>query len=165
MNETELFLSEFGEIPELESGKNVSTKEILDRIKEYLNSDGDEVMNYHFLELLSMYPDSFLMRDMSETLKRVITAYYIWNFQKPLQEYNRALAEWERDKYSRKKPVLSDHKPYYSYDRLAVLFGRSKSSIHEAISQFKDEYERLYFKRKDEYAEFLEWKKTQRIKE
>jgi hypothetical protein len=158
VNETEWLLKAFGEIPKLETCENVSAQEIIDRVKDFKEKCDDDLMPFNFIELLSMYPESYCKRDMSETLKRLITAEYVFGVQNPLESYERAIKEG-------RKPDKNDavFKPYYSYDYLAILFGRSKSSIHEAISQFKVEYENLYFKRKDEYAEFQEWKKQNNV--
>ncbi len=160
MNETELILKEFGEMPEFESGENVSLKELTEKIRKFLEKFQEDLAPVQFLEILIMYPESLCKRDMSDTLKRVITAYYTWGVQKPLCDYEQSLDEWEKKKIGNKPEKNKWFDPYFSYDQISVLFGRSKASIHEAISQFKNEYEQLYFKQKDELAEFQAWKKT-----
>jgi hypothetical protein len=164
MNETEWLLKAFGELPELETCENVSAQEIIDKVKDFREKCDEDLMPYNFIELLSMYPKSFCKRDMSETLKRIITAEYVFGVQNPLESYELSVKEWKEGKRS-EKPDKNDEvfKPYYSYEYLSVLFGRSKASIHEAISQFKVEYENLYFKRKDEYNEFQAWKKAKEL--
>jgi len=91
-------------------GKMRSFYERLDKVA---NAD-NEFAPMDFLELLTYYPASMCSFHMNETLKLLISIFYLWDKQKESGE--------EGDDYEG-----------YSMDYLSLIFDRSKSSIHQAI--------------------------------
>ena len=97
-------------------------KGFMDRLKDH-HGEFTDLMPIEFLEKLMEYPFSMCRDDMTLTLKELIADTYFEGIEKPL-------ADAKYSKYS--DPNI---KPYYSFDDLAVLFDRSKASIHEAIKE------------------------------
>jgi hypothetical protein len=116
--------------PEFETDLgNLTAKNILDKINSFRerNEKGlEELADGDFLELLKTYPVSMCQRSMTDKLELLIALHYF--FCKPTpEEVKRAR---EQDKY-----IWEGH----SFDYLSLIFDRSKSSIHEAISHKEHE--------------------------
>ena len=99
------------------SPHSLKANEIMDKIRDFYarweKSGYDDLAPLYFVELLKFYPVSICKRDMSDTLKTLITLAYFDSKPSP------------RDK----EPIWEG----FSYDDLSLIFCRSKASIHDAI--------------------------------
>jgi len=118
-------------LPKVETINGLSAKDIMDKIRSFYfrleqsHSQTIEEAPDYFLELLYHYPKSVCSRKLSDTLKLLIALYYLES--KPeYQEYK-----------------SNDPWPGYSYEDLALIFDRSKATIHGAIKQKETEAKRL----------------------
>jgi hypothetical protein len=103
---------------------DLATQQIIDKIKAFYvryEKDRSEVSDFaegYFLELLAYFPVSMCSYSMSEDLKLVIALIYFSS--KPTeQELEKENDPWEG----------------YSYEDLALVFDRSKATIHQSIKQ------------------------------
>jgi hypothetical protein len=94
-----------------------------ERLEKVANAD-NELAPMDFLELLTYYPTSICSFHMNETLKLLISIFYLWDKQKESEEKENGYEG-------------------YSMDYLALIFDRSKSSIHEAVRQKGEEAKQL----------------------
>ncbi len=97
---------------------NLTAKQIIDKIEGFYRrvlSNWDDFSEGNFLELLASYPVSMCSYTMTEPLKLIVALLYFES--KP--ENHKINNSWKG----------------YSFDELAVIFDRSKATIHEAINQ------------------------------
>lgn len=115
-------------IPPFENLNGVDAATMHSKIREFrerlpkCNCDLEEFFEGYFLELLHFYPNSFCAYGMNDTLKLLISIYY-HDSKLDAEEWN--LNEKDTPGFSAVKGM--------SYEDLAILFVRSKASIHEAI--------------------------------
>jgi hypothetical protein len=115
-------------LPPIENVEGLTAEDIMEKIRAFYirfeKYDGEcqDFMESYFLELLSNYPKSLCTRNMTESLKQLITIMYLAS--KP--ERKRA-GDWDG----------------YSYEDLAVMFDISKATVHEAIRQKEAEVKEL----------------------
>ncbi|MGA2523566.1 MAG: hypothetical protein ABSF65_05365 [Candidatus Bathyarchaeia archaeon] len=106
---------------------NLTAKQLLDKINAfYQRYDiegplGDEAESY-FLQLMQAYPVSMCAYSTSEALKLTIALIYFDS--KPTEE---------------EKSKANDQYEGYSCEDLALIFDRSKATIHAAIEGKEDE--------------------------
>lgn len=109
---------------------NVTVQEILDKIKDFLNSDPLDEHYIIFVHYLAKYPVSMCKRQVSPVLKLLIGFHY-------------RLGQILKEEYEKVSPV--------SIVELAQIFGRSKATIHEYIKQTEPLWK--------EFQDFLEKQK------
>lgn len=126
----EILRSEGNEIPPIETDiSDVTKEEIIDKVKEFqskferITSNDDEFAPFYFVELLANYPVSLCKRQMTDTLKLLMALFYFHSKPSPEE----------------KEPVWNG----FSYENLALIFARSKASIHGAIRQKQAEAEAI----------------------
>jgi len=123
-----LTLSE-GEPIVAEDMSNVTIQEIIDKIKDFIDSDPiDENYNI-FLHYLANYPVSMCKRQVSPTLKFLIGFHY--HFGQMIKE--------EYESYEKVNPV--------SVQELAQIFGRSKATVHDCIKDTEEAWKHFLVKR------------------
>jgi hypothetical protein len=107
---------------------SLSATDIINRIKSFISdyenakSNATEEFHFDFLELMSIYPVSMCQREMTDTLKLIISLYYV--------DSKQLAKKWQEEDPNDKDPWKG-----YSYEHLALLFSRSKATIHDAIKQ------------------------------
>jgi hypothetical protein len=106
---------------------NLTAKQLLDKINAFYQRYSDESnladeAEGYFLQFLAAYPVSMCSYNMTESLKLTIALVYFDN--KPTEDEKRK----ENDQWEG-----------YSYEDLALIFDRSKASIHAAIEQKETE--------------------------
>lgn len=111
----------------------LTVQEILDKIRDFLNSNSLDEHYVIFLHYLVNYPVSMCKRNVSPVLKQLIGFHY-------------RLGQQHKKEYHKKaKPV--------SMEELAQIFGRSKATIHECVSETETSWkEFLRFKEQQEEA-------------
>jgi predicted DNA-binding protein YlxM (UPF0122 family) len=97
-----------------ESLSSLTVQEILDKIKDFLNSDPIDEHNLIFLYYLAKYPVSMCKRKVSPILKYLIGFHY-------------RLGQMLKKDYGKVSPV--------SMEDLAEIFGRSKATVHDCIRE------------------------------
>ena len=114
--------SEGYDLPAIETDVSTLAKEeIFERVQDFwrrydkITSSDDEFAPVYFVELLAKYPVSLCKRQMTDTLKLLIALFYFDSKPNPEE----------------KEPIWNG----YSYDNLALIFVRSKASIHDAIKE------------------------------
>jgi len=117
----------------VENLSSLTLQEILDKIKDFLNSDPlDEHYNV-FLHYLVNYPVSMCKRKVSPALRYLIGFHY-------------RLAQMLKKDYGKVNPV--------TMEELAEIFGRSKATIHDCIKETEGAWKDfLQFKKKQEEVE------------
>ena len=112
----------------------LTIQEVLDKIKEFVDSDPDDEQYIVFLLYLAKYPASMCQRKVSPFLKFLIGFHYRFG-----QFY-------KEEHYKKVQPV--------SMEELAQIFGRSKATIHECIQDTEEHWKRfLEFKKREEEIE------------
>jgi hypothetical protein len=88
----------------------------------------------YFLNLIALYPVSMCNRNMTETLKLVVSLFYFGSQPTETEKKKRLKDEVECKELF---PSITPSRVYggYSYDDLAMMFDRTKSAIVEAIKQ------------------------------
>ena len=112
---------------------SLTVQEILDKIKDFL--DSDPIAEHHniFLNYLAKYPVSMCKRQVSPLLKCLVGFHY-------------RLGQMFKEKYKKVDPV--------SMKELAQIFGRSKATIHDCIKDTEEAWKHfLEFKEKQEEIE------------
>jgi hypothetical protein len=100
----------------------LTAQQIIDKIRSFWdrcrkdNSQDSDVAPIDFLELLEAYPVSMCSFHMNDTLKLLVALMY---FDSRDKEENAIPSNWEG----------------YSMDYLALIFDRSKKTIHDAIKE------------------------------
>jgi len=119
-----------------ENLSKVSTQEIVDKIRDFVNTNPiDENYNI-FLHYLANYPVSMCKRQVSSLLKLLIGFHY-------------RFGQMFKDDYETYKNVDS-----ISIRELAEIFGRSKATIHECIQNTEEQWKDfLEFKKREEEIE------------
>jgi predicted DNA-binding protein YlxM (UPF0122 family) len=102
---------------------SLTVNEIMDKIKEFVNSDPDEDKYIPFVQYLAKFPVSLCKRDVSVTLKLIIGYHYILG--------------------SPDEKWINEGAEKFTYDDLSQLFGRSKQTIHTYIHQVEQELKEL----------------------
>jgi len=116
----------------------LTAQQIIDKIRSFWdrcrkdNSQDSDVAPIDFLELLEAYPVSMCSFHMTETLKLLVALMYFDS--KPSEEEIQRQIE-ENKKWGFKGDVWEG----FSYDYLALIFDRSKKSIHDAIKEKEQE--------------------------
>jgi len=118
---------------------NLTTKEIMNKIAEFMSNTNPkhEDLVFDFWHLIADYPVSICERKMSDTLTFLITLFYHYKIPKTKQKDEKHQELWDcvREKIN--------NEGFYSYEQLAILFMRSKASIHDAIKAREGEIMRL----------------------
>jgi len=119
-------------LPPIESEDGLESKDFMKKMRSFyvkLEKSHSETADFaegYFLELLFNYPKSMCNRHMTDMLKLLIALIYFESKPPPEEE----------------KPLWQG----FSYEDLALMFDRSKASIHEAIRQKEAETKRLLAK-------------------
>ena len=106
------------ELPLFEHLDSLTANEIMDKIRDFHSrweKSCDDLAPTSFLELLHYYPISICKREMTDTLKTLITLAYFDSKPQNRKDHG----EWKG----------------YSYDDLSLIFCRSKASIHDAVKE------------------------------
>lgn len=117
-------------LPPIETAEGLTAKEILDKIWSFYaklensHSEIDDFAEGYFLQLLKDYPKSMCAQHMTDSLIQLIATLY---FEDRIGEKPREKWEWEG----------------YSYEHLALMFVRSKATIHEAVHRKETEVKQL----------------------
>ena len=106
-----------------ENYENLTNKEIMNKIKDFLEQEPHEVNYQVFLKFLFYYPVSMCKREVSPLLRRLIGLCY-------------RLGRHEPDEVSRLDWKIS-------YDDLAEIFCRSKATINDCINKTQDEWNQV----------------------
>ena len=106
---------------ERENEGKLTAKDIMDKVRNIQSRGDGEVDSSEFIELLARYPNSICTRIMSDKLKLII-----------------ALLREEDIHEENGKQCYG-----FSYEKLSILFDRSKASIYEAIHEKRDEAKRI----------------------
>jgi len=121
---------------------NPTTADLMAKIQDFWlrynkeKSDQYEGAVEDFLELIIYYPNTMCKREMNETLKLLVALFY---FYKPF-----GLSPTIQDKVRKEiMEVIENKWSAPSYDYLAMIFCKSKASIHEAIKQKEAEARQL----------------------
>jgi len=108
-------------LPDFENDfSNVKVEDVINKMRSFyerfekVQSADNEFAALDFAELLTYYPVSMCSFHQSETLKSLIALFYYWHKEKESEEKE------------------NDYEGY-SMDYLALIFDKSKSSIHQAI--------------------------------
>lgn len=110
-------------LPQFEQVDGIDAAQIHAKVTEFLqrlptcSSDYADFMQGYFLELLRYYPKSLCSREMTDALKLLISIWY-QHSKLTTEDYNKE---------------NGGHFHAISYEDLAILFVRSKASIHIAI--------------------------------
>jgi predicted DNA-binding protein YlxM (UPF0122 family) len=113
---------------------SITAQQIMDKIKAFYDrfeKESLEISDFgegYFLEFMANYPVSMCSSHMTEALKLVVAIVYFDS--KPSEEAKKC--EMER---SEALGIKSDVWDGYSFDELALVFDRSKATIHECIRQ------------------------------
>jgi predicted DNA-binding protein YlxM (UPF0122 family) len=108
----------------------LTAQQIIDTIRSFWdrckkdNSQDSDVAPIDFLELLEAYPVSMCSFHMTNTLKLLVALMY---FDSRDKEENTILSDWEG----------------YSMDYLALIFERSKKTIHDCIKEKEAEAKKI----------------------
>lgn len=105
-----------------------------ERLKKESHLDVAPFAESYFLNLIALYPVGMCSRNMTENLKLVAALFYFGS--KPTEEDKKKVTE-EDLKLKELFPNIAPSPVHagYSYDDLALIFDKSKSSIIEAIKQ------------------------------
>ncbi len=106
-----------------ESYENVTTQEIMNKVKDFIAQEPSEVNYEIFLKLLSYYPVSMCKREVSPLLRKLIGVLYRIGIHEPDEESS------------------LDYK--ISYDDLAEIFCRSKATISDCIIKTEGEWQEV----------------------
>ena len=148
-------------LPETEQEDGLTAKDIMNKIRSFyrkFESKNVEFVDSDFLELLLNYPNSMCSRNMTETTKMLVTLIYfeskptekkkkhrieIKKLQKQLE--SNQLGSFGRTQIEAEiKAIKSyDYWPGFSYEHLAIMFDRSKATIHDAIRQKESQVKQL----------------------
>ena len=103
----------------------------------YKSNPKHEELIVDFWQLINKYPVSMCERKMSPTLTFLITLFYHYKIPKVKQKDEKHQELWDsvREKFNKQA--------FYSYEQLAILFMRSKASIHDAIKAREGEIMQL----------------------
>ena len=128
------------ELPPRETDySNLTTKQVFDKIKEFMDNANPkhEELILDFWQVINEYPISMCERKMSPTLTFLITLFYHYKIPKVKQKDEKHQELWDsvREKFN--------EQGFFSYEQLAILFMRSKASIHDAIKAREGEIMRL----------------------
>ena len=130
-------------IPEKETNlETLTAKQILEKVESFyvrlanVKDDFADLAEGYFLQLMREYSFSMCSYSMTETLKLIIALAYFES--KPTEE------QIKRDQAECKQAHIKIQ-PWsgYSFDELALVFDRSKASIHAAILQKETEAKEL----------------------
>ena len=114
----------------------LTTEDIRDKIRDFVESEPIDEHCIIFLHYLSNYPVSICRRNVSPVLKHLIGFHY------------RLGEQYKKEHYKKAKPV--------SMEELAQIFGRSKATIHECVSETENSWkEFLRFKEQEEEGEAI----------
>jgi predicted DNA-binding protein YlxM (UPF0122 family) len=108
----------------------LTTQQIIDKIRSFWercmkdNSQDSDVAPIDFLELLEAYPVSMCGFHMTDSLKLLVALMY---FDSRDKEKNTLLSDWEG----------------LSMDYLALIFDRSKKTIHDCIKEKEQEAKKI----------------------
>jgi len=118
-------------LPDFENDfSNVKVEDLINKMRSFyerfekVQSADNEFAALDFAELLTYYPVSMCSFHQSETLKLLISIFYLWGKQKESGEKE------------------NDYEGY-SMDYLSLIFDKSKSSIFEAVRQKGEEAKQL----------------------
>lgn len=117
-------------LPQIETADGLTAKEILDKIWSFyakLDSSHSEIDDFaegYFLQILRDYPKSLCAQHMTDSLIQLIATLY---FDDRIEEKPKEKGDWEG----------------YSYEHLALMFVRSKATIHQAVHQKETEVKQL----------------------
>jgi len=128
------------ELPPRETDySGLTTKEVFDKIKEFMDNANPkyEDLVFDFWQLIAEYPVSMCERKMSQTLKFLITLFYHYKVPNSRQKDKLHQELWDSVREKLNKEGL------FSYEELAILFMRSKASIHDAIKAREGEIMQL----------------------
>lgn len=118
---------------------DLTTKEIMDKIAEFMSNTNPkhEELIPDFWQLIANYPVSMCQRKMSDTLKLLINLFYHYKPPKIKQKDKLHQELWDsvRERFNKQG--------FFSYEQLAILFMRSKASIHDAIQEKEAEVKQL----------------------
>ena len=107
-------------LPPIETADGLAGKEIINKIWSFYaklegsHTEIDEFVEGYFLELLRDYPESMCSQHMTDSLRQLIAIMY---FEDRMKDKSKTIGDWEG----------------YSYEHLALMFDRSKATIHEAV--------------------------------
>ena len=92
----------------------------------------------YFLNLIALYPVSMCSHSMSDELKLVVALFFFGS--KPTESEKQKWTDEDR-KFKELFPNITPNPVYngYSYDDLALIFDRNKSSIVDAVKQKQEE--------------------------
>jgi len=108
----------------------LTAEQIIDKIRSFWerckksNSQDSDVAPIDFLELLEAYPVSMCSFHMTDSLKLLVALMY---FDSRDKEESAILSDWEG----------------YSMDYLALIFDRSKKTIHDCIKEKEAEAKKI----------------------
>jgi len=108
----------------------LTAQQIIDKIRSFWdrcrkdNSQDSDVAPIDFLELLEAYPVSMCSFHMTDSLKLLVALMY---FDSKDKEDNAVSSDWEG----------------YSMDYLALIFDRSKKTIHDCIREKEQEAKKI----------------------
>jgi hypothetical protein len=106
-----------------ESYENLTAKEIMNKVKDFLAQDPSQVNYEIFLKFLFYYPVSICKREVSPLLRRFIGLYYRLGKHEPDEESS------------------LDYK--ISYEDLSEIFCRSKATISDCINKTESEWKQF----------------------
>jgi len=130
-------------LPIRETGfEKLIAKDIMGKISEFMikANPKHEDLVFDFWQLMADYPVSMCERRMSDTLTFLITLFYHYKipYVKQKDAIHQELWDAMREKYNKEGCSLR-----YSYEDLAIIFMRSKASIHDAIKDREAKVMRL----------------------
>lgn len=125
------------DLPPRETVEDLTIEEIFYKIEEFMSNANPkhEDLVFDFWQLIRQYPVSMCKRQMSDTLKLVINLFY--HYKPPKINLQ------DRDMNELYQAMRQQWKGLYSYETLAIIFCRSKASIHDAIKEKEAEVKRL----------------------
>lgn len=134
-------------LPPPEDADGLSANDVLGNMARWLKrfeDSGEEWLELDFIELLTNWPRSMLAYNMGYNLQ-LIAALIFLNGEPKLEE----LLEYEKQMELYKKEPWrfvsepEEPKGLWTYDLLAIVFNRSKSSIFEAVRKKEPEARKL----------------------
>jgi len=131
----------FWELDYQENPINLTSAEIIYKIREFLRNEPTELQQSFFLNFLAKYPISICQRNVTQLLKHVIG--FIYHYSET--EFN------EEQKQNGAEKI--------SYDDLAKIFCRSKAIIHDCVVGTEADWQEVLRKVEEEKALELEARK------
>jgi len=128
-------------LPPRESPEGLTATDIIGRITEFMSRCSKQKayaeldLAEEFLELLTTYPVSMCKKHTTPTSKRLMTMFYF---------YRIPLLKGKDDKETELFRLMheKDH-AFFSYDDLAIIFLRSKATVHTIIMAEQAEVKQL----------------------